>query len=325
MPSWSTMKTELSIEVKGPDGEAVQISSAEVFLAAWGVADEVTLSTQANSFSVDLSSSARPSWAGHFDDFRAYIYVAASGYASIRSEPFDWLYPPEASTSVIDFRDGRSVTMHEGEHRVLQLALRRPVPRSLHFVDDSNLPVPHVRISAGIFWSDSNHCGFLSGVVPLLSSATDENGMLSVPDADSNYVLELLHDPMSFVDAEEQFPKWIIRRLGSNETIRLHRSAKQRLSVTFERDHQPITGLTLMGHGSPCGCGVCSGPIGTSDSSGRIIDDRFYPEAFDALWVCDGDIEVKSIPLDSLKGKAITIQVPSRSKAKSGSNNRCSQ
>ena len=308
----------------------VQLSKAELLLVAWGDADRLPLAVQGERLNLDLSPSwLRSRWPRRFADLeKAYLYVQAEGYAPICSLPFHWLGSHEAPKSpglvlvTIDFRQGVPARLHEGEYAERTIVLHRPRTRRVTLVGDDGKPLAGVRGSVYMFWSASNHCGFLSGAEPLGTFVSDEAGQFTVPDGDFQYALVLQDRRSVFRAPPGPGVTTIIQNLVSptgaqastlisflhppNTTFGVHQFARRPLVVRVLRDGKPLPQVTLMGSIANC-CGACSGPLGTSDAEGRIVVEDFYPEELDELFICGPDdgrvwrLSPRELPVGPLK------------------------
>lgn len=308
--------TELRLRFVDAGRRPVQVSKAELLLVAWGDADRLPLPVQGHHLQLDLSPSwLRSRWPTRFPDLmRAYLYVQAEGYVPLRSEPFLWLGSRaaarghEADSVTIDLRQGRPAVLREGEHAERTITLRRPQPRRVTLVGDDGRLLGGVRVSAYLFWSASNHCGFLSGAEPLGTFVSNEAGQFAVPDGDFEYALVLEERRSTFRLPPGPGVTAVIQHLGSptsgdyrstlisflqppDTTFRVHRFARRPLRVRILREDKPIPQVTLMCSLINYGCGACSGPRGTSDAMGRIAVDDFYPEEIEELFICGPDGE----------------------------------
>src|SRR5262245_28066513 len=121
----------IELSFRGPAGERVGISHAELLLVAWGHTERLPPPAGGGRPPLDLSEEwLRARFSGLASLERAYLYVRADGYAPLRSEPIAWPGSLFAGESVrIDFGGGRTATVADGEERRLSLTLRRPQPR----------------------------------------------------------------------------------------------------------------------------------------------------------------------------------------------------
>jgi len=310
-PTWAT---ELGLRLVDAQRRPVRVSKAELLLVAWGDADRLTLPVQGDHLHLDLSPSwLRSRWPRRFPDLmRAYLYVQAEGYAPVRSEPFLWLGSRagdrgrDADVVTIDFRQGLPARLREGERAERTITLRRPRPRRVSLVGDDGRPLGGVRVLAYMFWSASNHCGVLRGAEPLGEYVSDEAGGLMLADGDFEYALMLEESRSAFRLPPGPGVTAVIQHLGSptsgdylstlvsflqppNTTFRVHRFARRPLHARILCGGRPVAQVTLMCSLANCGCGACSGPLGTSDAMGRIVVDDFYPEEIEELFICGPD------------------------------------
>jgi len=199
--SETTSITKLEMTLKDVKGNAVSFAKAELLLVAWGETKRLELPTEGNQLMLSLDEEWLTSqWTRPLSNMIAgYLYIQADGYASVRSEPFLWIGAVDiesgkakrVSELKINFPDGSGITVPEGENRKSKLVLRKPQARYLRFIDDEGKSVSGVSVTSSMFWSASNHCGFLNGVDLLDESVSDAEGRVLVPDGDIEYVFEL--------------------------------------------------------------------------------------------------------------------------------------
>ncbi len=269
---------ELELRFRDGDGKPVRVARAELLLVAWGVADRLPLSVDHDVLSLDLLSDwLRSRWPGPISSLdRAYLLVHADGFAPLRSEPFPWLgsrgdsHGPRVESTTVDFRQGRSATLREGDRASLEVTLRRPLPKALRLVDEAGQPVAGLEPKAFLYWSADNHCGALSGAEPLTAATSAADGRLAVDDADAEVALELPEGAGWALAAAlgTPFPRRFVGHLPAGETtLVLHRYRTRPLALRFLRDGRPVAGATLVGALDDC-CGACSGPLAVTDAEG---------------------------------------------------------
>jgi hypothetical protein len=179
------------------------ITSAQLFVTAWGVSKKHDLRVDGNVVLLHLDAT-RPEFANRFEDTSGFIYVKAAGYAPIMSEAFTW--PAPGAPTVIDFRSGRHLTIAHGTRKSLDVPIRRPLPRRVRLVDQDGRAVVAVKAEVAAYWRTPNHCGFMNGRDVVVSGSTDENGAIVVPDVDGPYALNLLERDLVFADADSHGP-----------------------------------------------------------------------------------------------------------------------
>jgi hypothetical protein len=317
--------TQLDIRFRGPNGEPIKISRAELLLVAWGApGGRLELNADGDLLRMDLSPDwLRSRWPDRFADMeKAYVYVQAAGYAPIRSEPFLWLgshdvgphgeqYGQRVAETKIDFRRGRSVTVREEEKAELDVVLRKPAQRRLRFLNGSGEPVANLKIDVKMFWSESNHCGGLAGADLLVHGVTGSKGDLNVPDGDFQYVFEI-EDPHVVFDYPESddYPRRVIMYLhDQSTTLRAHHFERSPLLLDVLSDQGQLPGAVLYGNLSGCPCGACYGVMATSDGQGQIRIRDFYPEEYSELWLCVDEREVWTIDPGKLSDDVTKIRV----------------
>src|SRR5215510_12457432 len=126
-------QTSVTLTFWSPLGERAPVTRAQLLVTAWGVAEKYELQVESNVVRVDLEAT-RPEFAEKIADASGFIYIKAAGYAPLMSQAFTW--PAREVPAVIDFRNGRSVTVPQGTEARLEVTLRRPVPRRIRLLDN---------------------------------------------------------------------------------------------------------------------------------------------------------------------------------------------
>src|SRR5262249_48810936 len=150
-----------------------------VLFVAWGYTDSVELKPVASGNAVVWTLPLDYAWSaaqsGRAADLEnAFIYAIGESFVGIRSEGFQFLAPPGAPASIaravtVEFPGNQRIEVPEGTTARMSVTVRtRPEPHVLKFVGDDGQPVSDVVVSAYMFWSESNHCGFLAGAEPLV-------------------------------------------------------------------------------------------------------------------------------------------------------------
>lgn len=315
--------THLELRCRGPNGEPIRITRAELLLVNWGAVGRLSLDPKGAILQMDMKPAWLQSrWSDRFYDLeKAFIYIQAKGYVPIRSEGFLWLgthdispngkpFGERVTGAKIDFRQKKSVTVHEGENVELDVVLRRPQQKIVRFLGESGTSASDLKVDVGMFWSDSNHCGGLAGVDRLVQGVTDSRGDLSVPDGDFQYVFQIESPRVVFDNPEmDVYPQRLMSFLHKRKTIfRVHHYERKPLSVDIIGEQGPLQGIILFGNLSGCPCGACYGGMGTSDDRGEIRIQDFYPEEYNELWLCANGREVWTADPNKLSDGVITIR-----------------
>lgn len=313
------LAAQLTVQVFGPAGEPVPIRYAELLLVAWGDAQRIKLPAVRNVLALDLSPAWLASrWSRMVDMESVSIHIQADGYTAILSEPFAWLGSGTLGGAVgvqettVDFRQGSTLTLHAGESGELLVTLRTAGRRRLRFVDEEGLPAAGMKVKVSMFWSSSNHCGFLGGADPLFQGPTDEDGAAVVADGDFPYAVELETDGFILRDPPDPFfRKRFVAPLSSlPTTFVVHRFAKRPLSMRVTRQGRPVVQAILMTVLADCWCAACGGPLGATDQEGRIELQDFYPEQYQEFWLMyEGSQIWRSTSADLPIGE-ITVDAP---------------
>ena len=308
----ATAQTALTLVFHGPVREPVPITRAQLLVAAWGVSLQYDLEVEGNVLKIDLEAT-RPEFAGKIADTSGFVYVKAAGYAPLMSEAFTW--PAQNAPTVIDFRNGRRLTIAQGTEATLDVVLRRPAPRRVRLIDIDGRAVAGVKVEAAAHWNTPNHCGFLNGRDVVVAEVTNATGAIDVPDVDGPYAFSLLDSRMVLADADNSVragsPRYgLITSLNTAETIlRVRRYERRPLAIDIVRDRKPVPKAVLM---ADMGLGVCGagyGPLGTADARGRIRIDAFYSEMWTNYWVCAEQKQVWILPPDGQLPALIDVGV----------------
>jgi len=288
--------TELRIHLQGPDGARPAIDRAELLLVGWGWTDRLALLPEGdNTLRLDFETRYSQLPEKFQNTETVQLYVHAENFAPMTSEPFEWLGLNRGNLSTetrIEFSGGRSITIRIGDTTDMNVALRRPMPRQIRLLDEDGKPISGLRISAYMFWSNRNHCGFLNGAEILRVASSDEEGRVVVPDGDFKYAFKLDYgshyvftDPPSNPDPPETY---IMASLMNSETVlRLRKFRALNLSLHVVAGDEPVAGASII-DSKNCGvCGACSGVLGQTDGQGRLKVDRFYPEERDGICLVD--------------------------------------
>lgn len=251
----------------------------------------------------------RSRWPERFQDMSAvYLYFKADGYTAIRSEKFLWIgshgppFGPRVNEAEITFIGRKPVIVTEGQSAEIEVVFRRPKERFLRLIDDEGKPVPGVKISSYMYWSDENHCGGLSGADPIGSSESDQDGRVAIPDGDFQYAfvfekrLYVLNEP----DAWPYLPPRLITYLSKPETtLKMRRWQQRPLEMVVTANAKPAAGLIVGGCLAGCSCGACCGQLAQrsldkttrtkTDGNGKFQMTDFYPEEFERVYLLSAE------------------------------------
>jgi hypothetical protein len=293
--------TELHLRLKNSKGEPVPFSKAELLMDTWTLAPTFPLDTDGNLLVLPLEEKVvRELWMKDLPEdnilHRYFLYFEAKGYTAVRSEKI-WFIGSQIGVDepddevVIEFHNGPRARILKGEKQEIELILREPQERRLRFIDDSQNPVPGVKVRSYMFWSSSNHCGNPQGANFLAEGVSDEEGFINIPDGEFEYLLEFekplyhLKEPMKGIA-----PMRLITYLSNQEiVIELHKLNKKPLELFVQKDGEPQPNKTLYGQWIGCPCGLCEHEIAVTDENGKISLDEFYPEEWEWLFFIKGD------------------------------------
>lgn len=321
-PGW-VGAADLRLRIRNEEGQAVRLTKAEILLVAWGDTARLDLLPAGRSLTVKLDEAwLRSRWPERFSDMmKAYLYFQADGYAAVRSDPFLWLgshgppFGPPVTVCEIKFPRGKKITLRERDSAEMELVMRKPRPKTIRLVDDDGNPAVGIPVNSYMFWSDSNHCGHLSGADLLGRSKSDLQGRVVIADGDFEYAIELERGRYTLKSpgAVPILPPRLLTFLDSSETIvKLHRWVRRTLDLRLSRNGMPVPGQVLVGRLADCPCGACAGQIGgVSDSQGMIRIPEFYPEEWEYVFFENqrGQLIWKADPRQWPKDRTIEVDL----------------
>jgi hypothetical protein len=282
-------QTTLRLTFRGPNGETIRPDRVTLLIDWYGGGETVEVPITQDAVDIHLD----PDWAQRGWKYPpnepSRILVEARGYASILSDPFEWNL---TSPAAIGF-GGKSIAIRTGESRQLELQFRRPVTRSLKFVDQHSQPVASMPVSVYMFWTRQNHCFVFEGD-PLLDGArTDGNGRLTIPDGDFGYGVDLFGADDVVFDREPVFYEKVVKPTGPETVISVHRFNRHSVTLEVVGGDPSAEGLSVVAVDRYTGCmdpGIR--PLGKTDASGRarlrpLSSDQFLDAA-----ICRNDKEL---------------------------------
>lgn len=307
--------TELHLAVKDTAGQAVSIAKAELILVGHIDIGRLELETNGDQLVLMLDEAWLRSQLMNFSfiDTRlapsienmecVYLYIQADDYAPIRSAPFLWIGadgrggrrgvdagPRRVSQARIGFPNGSEIVLPEGSQKEFTLSMRKPQARYLRFVDDDGAPVPNLRVSSYVYWSELGHCGVLVGD-QLAEGTSDAQGRVRVPDGDCEYAIEFEESPYVLKKYDyPSDPRMLITYLEQEETvITLHRWQRRSLEMQVTKAGKPLAGQLLYGWDVICPCMACYTQLALTDQDGWIRLPDFYPEEWEHLFFASSE------------------------------------
>src|SRR5262249_12679526 len=157
---------------------------------------------------------------------------------------------------------GNPVVIRAGDQREMVVKLRRPVPRRVRFLDEAQKPIRYIKVTAGMFWSNENHCGRLAGFDPLIRDATpDARGAGTIPDGDFQYAIVVYGRHLAIKGEDNPGEGYLTTALTAAETVvPIHRFRRLPLSVLVLAGGKPLKDAPLWADRPSCGvCGACNG------------------------------------------------------------------
>ncbi|MBN1933346.1 MAG: hypothetical protein JW934_01710 [Anaerolineae bacterium] len=285
--------TKLRLWLKNTQGEPVPFSKATLLMEGWGISGSHELTSENNLLILPLEEELiRSYWnsdvRGYWHDYG--LYIEAEGYVSVLSKPMYFIGTEQnfgdiSTKVVIEFPNGPKAEIREGQTVDIELTLREPQSRSLCFIDDDQSPVAEIGVVVYMFWSRANHCGALMEPLLLAKEISDENGCVPIPDGDFQYTLELEKPFYHLKNPVNVGPMALDTYLTDQETVlELHKLRKQSLEMIVRKNGQPLANKILLGQWIGCPCMLCSVEIATTDVSGRIFVQDFYPEEWSFIF-----------------------------------------
>jgi hypothetical protein len=286
--------TELRIHLQNPDRSKAVVEKADVILAGWGWIETIPLIPDGDTvrLNIEVLHSQFPEKFQNVESVQ--VYVRGANLVAVQSEPFVW--PGSArdknrEATTIDFRGGQSVALRIGDNKEMNVVMRPPRNRSIRLLDDDGKPIAGLKVSIIRFESNENHCGFLWGE-ELKAGSTDAEGRLTVPDGDFKYAFKLeFESHYSFTStafSPNDSQTYVTTFLTQPETvIQMHRFEAVRLSLRVLVGNAPAAGVPFTDSRNIGVCGAASGLLGKSDSDGRILVGKYYPEERDGICIVD--------------------------------------
>ena len=287
--------TTLELEFVDIEGQPVNVAKAELLLVAWGETQRIVLDTDGHGMTLAMDAEwLRSRWPTYFDHQEGvYVYLQAPPLVSIRSERFKWLGAGGNPGPVtVSFPSGAEAVVEQGSMARETVVFRPKATRRVRIVDPSGSPRTGMAVNASMFWSQSNHCGSLTGGhEPLGRHVTDADGWIEVPDGDFEYALELAHDRFdhAFVGATGIRYR-LVTHLPQPETqVVVRQYPIHPLEMRVWRAGKPAAGAALEGWGANCPCGACTILVAVADTEGRISLPDFRPEEWFWVGFWEGD------------------------------------
>ena len=291
--------TLLELRFVDPDGNEVQLDKAELLLVGWGVTDRIELEPTEKGLQVILDPewlrprmgerSQKFDWLDHLD--YVFLYLQADPYAPIRSHAFQWIddrvnHPGPVR---IAFPGGETVIVEKGETIRATIAFRKNDVKHVRLVDPEGWPFPGIQVNAFMYWSSQNHCAALSGSEPLGEFVSDAYGLITLPDGDYEYALELRDRRIREFVPYSSLSWRVVSDLKTPEPVFVVLEHPIRpLELRIRREGKPVTrSVQLFGLLRDCFCGACDGPKEAVDNRGRIREENFRPAIYSAIWLID--------------------------------------
>jgi hypothetical protein len=197
--AFSAEPTLLHLDFQDDQGQKVQVTRAILVLVVGNYVDKLALEPSTDGLDVQLDASwLRANWPRSSSRIknldRAYVYLKATGYASVCSNPIHWMGTESGGSGksvVISFPRSKTMVVAKGEKLSSTVDFRRPTERFLKLSGSKGKPITGVRVKSYIYWSKDDD-GDLSGADFLDEGTTDATGRVPVVDGDFTYAFKII-------------------------------------------------------------------------------------------------------------------------------------
>ena len=320
-------QTSVTLIPRGPDGQLVSLTRADIYLDVWngGQLAPLPRNGQAATLRLDqdwLCSAWTELCKNHMEPAR--IVLQAEGYAPItaiiywpgQTRPGD--RPPVASAG-IELSGGRDIRIEEGSTRSIDITFHQASSRLVRIVEENGNPAAGILLDVLLYFAATSHVGGIEGE-SLASGKTDANGQLTIPDVDGEVAVEFGERNRYVFQSPDRVSRFrkLITPTGTPAvtTLVLHRFLKQSLDIHFVNRNGSASGLILGTCLKFCS-GACCGDEATTDATGHVHVEDFYPEEIDSLYLTDKSGSVLwrgNVPRVGISGNAPTITLPATSR-----------
>ena len=332
--------TLLELRFVDPDGNEVQLDKAELLLVGWGEVGRIQLEPTEEGLQINLDPNwLRPRMGNRYEKFDwldhldyVFVYLQADPFASIRSNAFQWIgdrvnHPGPVRVA---FPGGETVIVEKGETIRATITFRKKDVKHVRFVDPEGRPFPGIHVDAYMYWSAQNHCGALSGSEPLGEFVSDAYGLITLPDGDYEYALELRDRRIREFVPYSNLSWRVVSDLKTPEPVFVVLEHPIRpLELIVRREGKPVTGW-VQPHvlTRNCSCGACSALYEGVDKFGRIRIKNFRPAIYSSIWLMDhrtGEELWRADPSSWTEPRTIEIDLPSHGSPKEETEARTSE
>ncbi len=196
----SAEPTVLHLNFQDDQNQSIIVTQAVLILVTGNYIDRLPLTVQPDGLDFVLNKEwLMNHWPGGNDRFnnldRAYLFLKSPGYASICSDPINWMGGktdvPDKNV-VLSFPHGKTVVVARGQKASFTLNFRKQTPRFLRLIDKQKNPIQGVRVKSYIYWS-RNGTGELNKADWLGDNVSDAAGKVPVVDGDFTYAFQVTY------------------------------------------------------------------------------------------------------------------------------------
>lgn len=217
----SAEPTLLHLNFQDGEGQPVQVASATLVLVSGSYVDKLPLEISTNGLDLPLDASwLRANWPGGVSRLknmdRAYLYLKASGYASVVSNPIHWIGTETGGLGknvVISFPRSKITAVSIGQKGSLTVSFRKPNDRFVKLSDGKGNPMAGAKVKTYVYWSKSDN-GDLNGADFLGEGISDATGRVPIVDGDFTYAIQVIHKASAGSPAENVM---IVKRFEDKE------------------------------------------------------------------------------------------------------------
>jgi hypothetical protein len=218
---FSAEPTRLHLDFEDAQGQAVRVDKATLVLVAGGYVDKLPLEVSSKGLDLPLGAYwLQTNWPGGVSRLknmdRAYVYLAARGYASVVSNPIHWMGSESGGLDknvVVSFPRSKIAAVSKGQKGSLTVPFRKPKERFVKLSDGKGNPIVGARVKAYVYWSKSDD-GDLNGADFLNEGISDATGRVPIMDGDFTYAIRVVSKGSPGMPAENVL---IVKRFEDRE------------------------------------------------------------------------------------------------------------
>lgn len=194
----SAESTLLHLDFQDGQGSPVRVDRATLVMVVGNYVDRLPLEVTEGGVDLPLDASwLKAHWPGGKDRLknmdRAYLFLKAPGYASICSNPINWMGTESGGLGksvVISFPHSKIMVVMRGRKSSVTLNFREPAEKFLRLSNGKGKPLAGVKVKSYIYWSKSEN-GELNGADLLGEGTSDATGRVPLVDGDFTYAFQV--------------------------------------------------------------------------------------------------------------------------------------